>query len=119
MKPFKSVVFFFVTFFFFLSFSPNSNAQEAELKKAKRLIQQMENLYDQGQYSKAIPIAKEVLAIYEKAFGQEHPYVASCLNNLGELYRSLGDYARAEPLHQRALAIREKVLGSEHPRVAA
>ena len=118
MKLFKSLAFFLVAFFFFLSFSPNSNAQEADLKKAKALNQQMINLFRQGQYLKAIQITKEVLAISEKALGTEHPAVATSLNNLAELYRSLGDYAKAEPLYQRALSIREKALGSEHPDVA-
>ena len=118
MKPFKSVVLFLLAFFFFLSFSPNSNAQEADLQKAKALKQQATNLYRQGQYSKAIPIAKEVLAIREKALGPEHPDVAESLNNLALLYDSFNDYARAEPLYQRALAIYEKALGPEHPSVA-
>ena len=78
----------------------------------------MINLYGQGQYSKAIPIAKEVLAIFKKAFGPEHLDVALSLNNLAELYSSSGDYAKAEPLYLRALAIHEKALGQEHSNVA-
>ena len=119
MKPFKSVVFFLVTFFFFLLLSPNSNAQEADLKRAKDLNQQVINLYRQGQYSKAIPLAREVLAIREKNLGPEHPAVASSLNNLAAMYYSLSDYASARPLYKRALAIRMKVLGLEHPSVAS
>ncbi|MBW1749324.1 MAG: CHAT domain-containing protein, partial [Deltaproteobacteria bacterium] len=118
MKPFKSVVFFLVAFFFFLSLSPNSNAKEADLKKAKALNQQVISLYGEGQYSKAIPIAKEVLAIREKVLGTEHPDVAISLNNLALLYATLGDYAKAEPLYLRSLAIDEKALGPEHPLVA-
>ena len=108
MKPFKSVIFSLVTLFFFLSPSLNSNAQEADLKKAKALNQQVLNLDGQGQYKKAIPIAKEVLAIREKALGSEHTDVALNLNNLASIYETLSDYAKAEPLLQRALAINEK-----------
>ena len=50
--------------------------------------------------------------------GEEHPDVATSLNNLADLYRAQGKYAEAEPLYLRALAIREKQLGAEHPHVA-
>jgi len=88
------------------------------LEEAKRLNSQVIQLYQQGRYQEAIPLAKRALAIREKALGPEHPRVAASLNNLAALYKALGDYARAEPLYKRALAIREKVLGPEHPRVA-
>ena len=89
------------------------------LDEAKRLNQQIVQLYNQGRYQEAIPIAKRALAIYEKALGKEHPSVATSLGKLAELYYSLGDYGKAEPLHKRALAICEKALGPEHPHVAA
>jgi tetratricopeptide (TPR) repeat protein len=50
--------------------------------------------------------------------GPEHPYVATSLNNLAQLYQAQGQYGKAEPLYQRALAIRDKALGPEHPEVA-
>ncbi|BAY28681.1 peptidase-like protein [Nostoc carneum NIES-2107] len=92
--------------------------QSAELAEAKQLNQQVEQLYQQGKYSEAIPIAERALAIREKILGQEHPDVAESLNNLALLYSSQGNYAKAEPLYHRSLAIWEKVLGKEHPDVA-
>jgi tetratricopeptide (TPR) repeat protein len=53
-----------------------------------------------------------------KPWGRDHPYVATTLSLLAELYRAEGDYGRAAPLFQRALAIYEKALGPEHPDVA-
>src|SRR5919199_1249655 len=94
---------------------PLKTGQSAELEEAKRLHQQAEELYNQGQYAAAIPLAERALAIREKLLGQEHPDFAESLNNLGELYRLQGNYTQAEPLFQRALAIREKVLGQQHP----
>ena len=44
--------------------------------------------------------------------------MATCLNNLAELYRVKAQYARAEPNYQRVLALLEKALGPEHPDVA-
>ena len=92
--------------------------QAAELEEAKRLGEQADQLYNQGQYAAAIPLAEKALAIFEKVLPPEHPNVATTLNNVAALYDALGNYQKAEPLYQRALAICEKVLGLEHPNVA-
>ena len=105
------------------------------LDEAATLNQQVLQLYSQGRYSEAIPLAQRALAIREKALGSDHPEVAQSLNNpaelyrvqvevvislnnLAELYRIQGRYADAEPLFKRSLAINEKALGPEHPNVA-
>ncbi len=98
--------------------SPSSAQHSPELQEAERLNQQVVQLYQQGKYIEAIPLAERALAIREKVLGREHPDVASSLNNLAALYKSQGNYAKAEPLYLRALTIREKVLGREHPDVA-
>ncbi len=97
---------------------PQSAQQSAELEEAKRLSEQVNQLYNQGQYAAAIPLAEQALTIREKVLGPEHPDVATILNNLGGLYREQGNFSKAEPLLQRSLAISEKVLGSEHLDVA-
>ncbi|BAY65055.1 peptidase-like protein [Calothrix brevissima NIES-22] len=97
---------------------PLSAQQSAELAEAERLNQQVEQLYQQGKYSEAIPLAERALTIREQVLGKEHPDVATSLNNLAELYREQGNYAKAEPLYLRSLAIREQMLGKEHPDVA-
>ncbi|MEC4850779.1 MAG: CHAT domain-containing tetratricopeptide repeat protein, partial [Jaaginema sp. PMC 1079.18] len=58
------------------------------------------------------------LAIREQAFGEDHPSVATSLNDLAALYQRMGNYSEAEPLVQRALAIREQAFGEDHPSVA-
>ena len=93
-------------------------AQSAELQEAERLNEQVEQLYEQGKYTEAIPLAEKVLAIREKVLGSEHPDVATSLNNLAFLYFLQGNYIKAEPLYFRSLAILEKVLGKEHLDVA-
>ncbi len=47
--------------------------------------------------------------------GPLHPWTATNLNNLAELYRAQGKYLEAEPLYQRALSIDERTLGPQHP----
>jgi tetratricopeptide (TPR) repeat protein len=63
--------------------------------EATELSKKVIELYDAGQYSDAIPVAQQALAIREKALGPDHPDVASSLNNLAELYRKQGRYADA------------------------
>jgi CHAT domain-containing protein len=96
----------------------SATAEDLELAEAEKLNQQVMQLYRQGQYAAAIPLAQSALAIFEKALGSNHPDVAAGLNNLAELYRAMGNYSAAEPLFQRSLAIREQVLGPDHPDVA-
>ncbi|MDY6804190.1 MAG: CHAT domain-containing protein [Cyanobacteriota bacterium] len=99
--------------------SPPIIAQSAELQEAERLIQQLFQLYQQGNYPEAISLAEKVLAIYEKAYGPDRPEVAQALNNLAALYNLRGNYTKAFPLFQRAIAILEKSLGPEHPLLAS
>ncbi|KAB8316065.1 tetratricopeptide repeat protein, partial [Tolypothrix campylonemoides VB511288] len=78
--------------------SPPSAEQSVDLEEAKRLSQQVNQLYQSGKYSTAIRLAERVLAIREKVLGKEHPDVALSLNNLAYLYSAQGNYQQAEPL---------------------
>ncbi|MEH2379316.1 MAG: tetratricopeptide repeat protein, partial [Nostoc sp.] len=78
---------------------PVSTAQSAQLAEAERLNQQVIQLYNEGKYSEAIPLAERMLAIHKQISGEEHPDVATSLNNLALLYKSQGRYADAEPLY--------------------
>ncbi|ACC82962.1 tetratricopeptide repeat protein [Nostoc punctiforme] len=72
----------------------------------------------QGLYSQALPWYEQCLEVTKKRLGEEHPDVATSLNNLAYLYYSQGRYSEAEPLCIQALALRRKLLGEEHPDVA-
>ncbi|PHJ57497.1 hypothetical protein VF14_21470 [Nostoc linckia z18] len=72
----------------------------------------------QGAYDQALPWYDQSLSTAKKRFGDEHPYVATSLNNLALLYKSQGRYSDAEPLYIQALAMRKRLLGDEHPDVA-
>jgi hypothetical protein len=69
-------------------------AQQAD--EANELNKRIVELYNAGRYSDAIPIAQQVLAIREKAFGRDHPNVAPSLHNLALLYDYQGRYADAD-----------------------
>ncbi|OUL28469.1 tetratricopeptide repeat protein, partial [Nostoc sp. 106C] len=74
-------------------------------------------LYDsQGRYSEAEPLYLQALSLKRRLLGEEHPSVATSLNNLAGLYDSQGRYSEAEPLYLQALGIRERQLGVNHPK---
>ena len=74
-------------------------------------------LVDQGRYGEAEPYYQQSLEMKRKLLGNEHPSVASSLNNLAALYESQGKYEEAEPYYQQSLEMSRKLLGNEHPSV--
>ena len=58
---------------------------------------------------------RRALAIDEKSFGPEHPYVARDLNTLALLLLATSSRTVAEPLLHRSFAIDEKSYGPRHP----
>ena len=70
--------------------SPMSIKQGAGLEEAKKLNQKVVELYGQGKYSEAIPLAEQTLAIRKRILGDHHPDVATSLNNLALLYENQG-----------------------------
>ena len=72
----------------------------------------------QGTYQQALPYYKQCLEQTKARLGDDHPDVATSLNNLAGLYKNQGRYEEAEPLSQRALNLRKRLLGDDHPDVA-
>jgi CHAT domain-containing protein len=89
------------------------------LDEATVLDQQVEQLWSQGRYSDAIPLAQRLLSIHETTLGPDHRHIATALYNLAELYRIRERYADAEPLFKRSLVIKEKTFGPDHLKLAA
>lgn len=62
--------------------------------------------YFQGNYARAVVVAKQALEVAQTNFGPDHPNVAASLNNLAELYRATGRMNDAEKLEACAKKIR-------------
>ena len=75
-------------------------------------------LHFKGLYNEAEYWLNQALEIFEKSLGQNHPNVATSLNNLAELLRSTNRLSDAEPMYRRVIKIFEKSLGQNHPNVA-
>lgn len=80
---------------------------------------EVSNLYQQGRYDEAIPIAQRALAIAEKLRGAEQTGLITAATQLAMVYQASGNYAEAEPLFKRALATGEKLLAPVDSNVAA
>ena len=62
---------------------------------------------DRGNLDGAGSLRRKALAIYQKAFGANHPDVAAAWSAIGELQEIQEDYAAAEGSYRRALGIFE------------
>lgn len=81
---------------------------QSEAAEADRLNAQVLKLYSEGKYEEALPVAKRVLELREKALGGEDLKVAYALANLGNIHARSGNDKEADPLFARALAVAEK-----------
>jgi CHAT domain-containing protein len=97
---------------------PLTAQQKADLERALTLSKQANNLFSQGKYAEATPLAIETLKIYREVLGNKHPDTARSINNLALLYFNQAQYAKAEPLYLEALKIRRETLGNKHPDTA-
>lgn len=87
--------------------TPAPVAQSDQSSESLRLTTRINELYQQGKYDEAIPLAKRVLEI-EQSRGPETVNVAAALSNLGELYFEKRNDGEAEKLFQKAAGIYEK-----------
>ncbi|MBD2288192.1 tetratricopeptide repeat protein [Microcystis wesenbergii FACHB-1317] len=55
------------------------------------------------------------LDLRKRLLGDNHPSVATSLNNLAHLYYSQVRYSEAEPLYLEAINIATQALGENHP----
>ncbi|MBW1615469.1 MAG: tetratricopeptide repeat protein [Deltaproteobacteria bacterium] len=69
-------------------------------------------------YKKAISYYEKALNIYKKVYGEEHPDIATNLNNIGAVLEALGEYEKAIEFLEKALNIYKKIYGEEYPDIA-
>jgi CHAT domain-containing protein/tetratricopeptide (TPR) repeat protein len=95
------------------------NREEAgAVVTAEGNLAKVAELYKQGKYGEAIPLAQGSVTALEQWLGASSPQLATGLHWLGDLYEVQGDYARAEPFYLQDLEMRKKVLGENHPEYA-
>jgi tetratricopeptide (TPR) repeat protein len=95
-----------------------SETEEIGRRIIAKVSQEFIQLYQEGKFKEAYPLAIQCRDLTREHLGENHPDFASSLNNLAALYRAMGNFAAAEPLLKQALDIRRRVLGEEHPDLA-
>ena len=68
-----------------LSLGAPSYAKQAP-SRADQIDQKVAQLLQAGKFAAAIPLARQVLDLREKAFGPDHAQVADAMNTLGILH---------------------------------
>ena len=95
---------------------PSALAKAAD--EVTALNKQVKQLYDQGEYAEAIPLAGQYATAAKARYGEAAPEYATALGWQAQLLQATNRLAEAEPLYRRALAIDEKSLGPDHLDVA-
>ena len=95
-----------------------TDASDSQLTRAKALNEQALTLLNQGQFKKALPLARNALSLREEVLGDEHVEVAESLNTLGLILHQLTELSEAQSVIERSLRIRERKLGPLHRRVS-
>jgi len=67
---------------------------------------------EQGRYDEVEPLLTEALIAYRAAYGDDHPLIATGLNNLGSLYLARGEFDQAADYFRRAIDLLSR-LGSD------
>ena len=83
--------------------STSTPAQSADLVEAEELNAQVIALYNARKYDKALPLAKRVLMLREKAVGPDHVLVVDALANVAELLFIRGLRGEALKTYRRYL----------------
>ena len=65
----------------------NRCARHAQGIEWEILNKEVVALYQQGQYDRAVIVAKKAIEVAEKAIGRDHPDVATSLEKMAALYR--------------------------------
>merc|ERR1712146_430301 len=76
-------------------------------------------LRSMGNYTEAIEMCKQVLAVKERVLGVEHPDTLTTKSNLAAALAKAGNFDDAIKILEGVIPIQEKALGSEHPNTIA
>jgi tetratricopeptide (TPR) repeat protein len=90
--------------------------KERELSGLQNNVQ---DLYKEGDYTRALESAKSLLDDTESHFGKDHPATAAAYNNIGLMQKLLGDFDASRKQYQTALKIYKTTVGTDHASYAS
>jgi tetratricopeptide (TPR) repeat protein len=86
-----------------------------ETKKIVLLDKVGRCLWSSGQYYEAEQVLREVLELYKRVLGPEHPYTLTSIYEVARALGKQGNYRKAEQMHREVLELDKRMLGPEHP----
>ncbi len=89
------------------------------LIRATKLNDRVNGLILSKNYTKALPLAEKALALREKWFKPENPFVIESMDSLAAIYVATRRYKKAEALYNKRLTILKETSDPEHLDVAA
>ena len=92
----------------------NRFAGEDSVETAQTVISLAGALKGLHDFGRAEELYRTAFAIYEGKLGIDHPFVATLLNNIGQMYYLQGRYADAEKVLERSLLIKSKHYPKDH-----
>lgn len=96
-----------------------AESMECDLEQVSTLLHKTGiYLHSRGMLTEARLLADRVVLLARKTFGNDHPNLASAVNNRGVLLKELGDFRGAEVDYKEALRILETHYGPNDPSVA-
>lgn len=95
-----------------------SEGAGARSQRDRILVAYADLLFDQGRPEEAEALFRQALEFRRHLYGEEHPLVATSLNDLGAAFSNRGKLEEGEDLLRQALDIRRRLLGENHPDLA-
>jgi TonB family protein len=89
--------------------------QTPQTLEADQLHQQVVQLFKEKNFNEALPKAKRVVELREKALGTEHAKTHAAWQNLAAVYSAIGNHGDAADTYERRLKAQEKSVGSNNP----
>jgi len=86
----------------------SSKSQATDLAEAARLRASVLQLYNEGKYKEALPLAQQALRLRESIPGANAQQLYLAIADLGEIYLALKKYGDAESQFQRLIKIYEQ-----------
>lgn len=82
-------------------------------------LREVQQLYQQGQYSEALQVSLGMRDWLERELGEDHPVYASCLNNIALMYKMTNELEDAVHYYAMALDKYKRTVGTAHRSYAA
>lgn len=91
------------------------NSNSSELAESAKLTASVIQLFGEGKYKQALPLAKRALDIREKALNAGDNRLRAARINMAEIYLAVGQYDAARELFERIIRSQAQIAPNEPP----